>query len=524
MFLNVKKTDIYILLGGALLLLPIIFFPITTDLAIFIQGGKSIAMGGMPYVDFIDIKPPAIYYIYSLIYSLFGSSEITLRFLDFIIQFATIVLLYFLTKNNSTSTKFSAYAVIIYALSYTSLAHNQTMQIESWVPLLSLSIIYFALIADKRFVHYLFIGILAGIITALKFSMFFIIFILPLADYLSGKYSYKIIFNRFLKTILGFVFVILLALLPFAVPEIRSGFTNVSTYLSAYIQYPPINEVFLRESLKAIGFFFGDKYSLLLTLMLFVGIFFALRDNQAHIGGNGKRLFEISFTLLILLSISVIAEKKFFPYHFSRLYVVFSLFAAFGLLHFIRGLREIIKRNKRHWLSVVLIAFFLLIMSPLPRWFAVLSPTVNYFAATDKYNAYYNRIGAVLLPQQIETAEYIKHNSKPNDKTLVVSVASSIVNYYLGDYAYNKYLLSCFYISQTHIELWRNDAYNFLRKSKYIVLQDNDMNFVANGHYLTSERYFMEDELYGKYFNNHFELVKTIGDFYIYKRIDRLKE
>ena len=89
-----KYKNLFVCLTLMLLLAPILFFPIATDTAIFIQAGKIITHGGLPYVDFIDIKPPFIYYIFAFIYSIFGNSEIGIRLFDFIIQTLTATLIY----------------------------------------------------------------------------------------------------------------------------------------------------------------------------------------------------------------------------------------------------------------------------------------------------------------------------------------------------------------------------------------------------------------------------------------------
>ncbi len=518
------KTDIFVILGSALLLVPVIFFPVTTDLAVFIQAGEKIAGGGKPYVDFIDIKPPAIYYIYAFIYTVFGKSEPALRFFDFIIQLFTVTGLYYLLKNN-LSSKFTAIAAaLVYAISYTTLAHNQTAQVESFIPLLSVSMIYFAIKRPEKKVNIILVGTLAGIITALKTSMGFVVFLIPLTDYLLNDKDLKMIASRFLLVLYGFLPVLLLAALPFFDGEIRNGFANVLAYWKFYAQFPPLETAFIRDTIKQVGIFFGDKFSLLFSLLLFFGLFKTLKNSKAEIGKNTYQFFAFALAMLILLSLSILIERKFFFYHYVRLYALFAIFISIGAEQLFNDAKRVISLNKKFTLALILVALFFIVMSPLPRFVSLLVPTANYFLDKDKYNEYYTRYyagGVVLRKEQMQTANYILRNSSGNDKVLVVSVASSILNYYLGDLALNKFALSCFYISDPGIPQWRKDALEQLKRSNRLVLQENDINYMANRHYITSRRYFLSNMPYKKYVKEHFRLDTTIGDFYIYKKTNK---
>lgn len=515
--MNKGKNILYIF-AGIILLLPVIFFPITTDLSIFIQSGQIIAQGGKPYVDFIDIKPPAIYYVYSLIYYIVGNGETSLRLFDFFIQILTIFYLFYFVKKQSGNSTWAGISVIFYSLSYTVLAHNQTMQIESWIPLLSLFMLTFALKSDKNNLNIFLTGIIAGIITALKFSIFFIIFLIPLADYFSGNYNIKQIIKRFAISFAGFLLIILVSLLPFLDTSIRNGFADVLTYMSIYAKYPPMNNAFIRLTLKSLAEFFGDKYSLLFSLLLFTGIFYSIKKYVSKKNSGLSQFVNISVAALLLLMISVVVEKKFFPYHFSRLYALFAVFTAAGAIYFQQTLQFFRKERKQHILTIVLISLFFLILSPLPRWISLINPTVNYFSDKNKYELYYTRNNAMLLKKQRAVALYLKRHCKPNEKALVVSVASSIINYYLGNFALNKFMLSAFFISSANIELWKNEAYQLLKKSSWLVLRENDPSYLTNAHFMSSRAAFFHNRTYVKYFINNFQLVKVIGPFYIYKK------
>jgi len=520
MYKELKISDYLFLAAGVILLFPIIFFPITTDLAIFIQSGQIISEGGKPYVDFIDIKPPAVYYLFSLVYSLLGNSEFALRLLDFFIQFVTGFLLYHLIKSKTGNTTWAGLSFLFYAVTYTVLAHNQTMQIESWIPLLSLFMVKTAVTENNRKSRLILLGVLAGLITALKLTMLFIVFLIPLADYILRQYNAKDMAKRFLIFLIGFASVIILSLLPFLDGEIRAGFSNVYIYLSMYADFSVMSSEFKRETIKSIGSFAGDKYSLFASFSVIAGIILFIKKFKRN-KTESNLLILYSIVGFILLTISVIIEKKFFFYHYSRLYLFLSIFGGFSILFYYNIIKKSVLKNRRLMFIVLCFCLFLFVLSPFPRWISLLQPTYYYLSDKSAYDKYYSRPqegSAVLRTQHLQTAEYIKSNAQPGDKVLVVSVASSIINYHLGDLANNKYMLSCFYISNSKIQPWRDDALRISEESKWIILQEDDPSMIANMHSLSSRQYYIRDSKFGRVLQENFELADVIGKFYIYKR------
>ena len=474
---------------------------------------------GKFYVDLIDIKPPLIYYFYSIVYFIFGSSEFALRLFDFFFQFMTVCLLFSTIRKATGNIKLSGISALIFSLSYTIQGHNQTMQIESYMPLLTLLIVRLMLEEKQKISKLIVVGALAGIITAFKFTMFFVIFIVPLSDYLIKQKSIGETTKRFLWSIAGFVIAIALTLIPFLDSEVRNGFSGVLTYLSYYSQIPPINIEFFRTSIKVLGNFFGDKYSLLISISLVLGIIrFGKLNREKTVSNN---FAAVLLSLVFLLGISIIVERKFFEYHFSRLYAVFSIFAGAGVIFIYDSLKALVKDWRRNYFTAVFIGIILIVMSPVARWIAILQPTVEYFSNGEGYDNYYERPfegSAVLRFEHKATADYIIQNSSMNDKTLVVSVASSIVNYHLNELAYNRFMLSCFFISNEKISQWVETAYDELQKSRWLVLQENDPSGIANHHSLSSRQYMLQDKKFGSYIQSNFHQVKVIGNFHIYEK------
>ena len=85
------KYDSLALALGLLILSIAMFFPVSSDMATFIQGGMILNNGGSLYVDYFDVKPPFVYYFFEFLYSIFGKNITLYRLFDFVYQ--TIFLL-----------------------------------------------------------------------------------------------------------------------------------------------------------------------------------------------------------------------------------------------------------------------------------------------------------------------------------------------------------------------------------------------------------------------------------------------
>lgn len=524
----IDRKDIFVVLICSLLLSPVIFFPMATDGAIFLQAGKIIAEGGKPYVDFIDIKPPLVYYFFSIIYFIFGSGETSVRVFDFLLQVLTVIVLFWTIRQRTYDFTAATAAAIVYAIAYSTLAHNQTMQIESYIPLLSILLLSILTTKQQTIPKLIIAGLLMGIITAFKFTMIFILFVPLLADYLLKTKSFKVMIKQFLWMLSGFLAFICFSLLPFLDSEILSGYENVWLYLSMYSEYPPIDMFFIRETLKTLGTYLGDKFSILLTLAGIIGLVKALGNEEYKQEDKQiKGFFIVAFSIMLLLGLSFILEKKFFPYHISRMYGVGSIFMAIGLTYIIRKLILLFRTQKRMWIVGLSIALFLAVMSPFPRWAALLQPSIAYFTNTEAYNSYYSRAyegSAVIRDGHLGTVNYIEENSSSKSKVLVISVASSIINYHLGERALNKYMLSSFFISSKRIEPWTQEAKSMLEQAEWLVIQDEDPSLLANRHLLSSREYMLNSHDFGDYIKNNFVLDTVISKFYIYRKINNANQ
>src|SRR5210317_1628673 len=127
-----ESMNIYgYLIISAVLLLPTIAFPISSDMSVFMHGGSIIADGGILYKDFFDIKPPLIYYIYAFIDLLFGNNVVFFRLFDFVYQLSFSGLSIFLFRKLKIKDIIIKSYLILFPIAYTVLNYRDTFQTET---------------------------------------------------------------------------------------------------------------------------------------------------------------------------------------------------------------------------------------------------------------------------------------------------------------------------------------------------------------------------------------------------------
>ena len=118
----------FLFLISCVLLLPTLIYPYGRDQGIFGYAGHAVLGGGVPFRDFWDPKPPALYYVYALAELLFGYSMASIRILDLLWQAATAVLLYRIAGRTCGGAGVPSAAGLLYVLAYASAGWWNTAQ------------------------------------------------------------------------------------------------------------------------------------------------------------------------------------------------------------------------------------------------------------------------------------------------------------------------------------------------------------------------------------------------------------
>jgi hypothetical protein len=84
---------VLLVIGGALLLMPMLAYPFGSDHGSFATAAEVIGRGGRLYRDVFEIKPPGVYYLFWTAFHLFGRSMLAVRVLDLLWTLAAAALL-----------------------------------------------------------------------------------------------------------------------------------------------------------------------------------------------------------------------------------------------------------------------------------------------------------------------------------------------------------------------------------------------------------------------------------------------
>lgn len=510
------KNEILLLIISSVILTPILFFPLSNDLSIFYHAAKAIINGEKLYVDFIDIKPPFAYVIFIPIVLFSGHSEFILRLSDFIIQLLLIFLLFKIIQKKTSNNFIPIVAAFIYSFAYVAFNFNQTMQLESFMGFIVLLLIAVQVSENNKNYIWLIRGILLGLLISIKFTVIVVYFAFIIDDFISNKKE-----NPYFKqglTFIGFLITLLLANIILLDSEIFYGFSDSLKYLMNYGSQPPWNFEYVKFSLKQISHFLADNLSLAILILFLFGVIFNLKNG---LNDGSKRLYNFSLTILIFLFATIILERKYFEYHFLRIYVPISIIAAFGFYELIKELNEkILKFDLQTKFISISVLIFFLFFSPLPRWFQTLIPTYYYFLSKEKYDLFYERqwTSSVLRKTTIDIASFINQRISPKDRVLVISNINNQLNFFIEKGIKSRFALSCFYLSSYNIDNFEKLFYNELKTADWLVVQTNDGNIYAMGHLFSSYDALIKNKVFGQLFLENFYEVKDFRLFKVFAR------
>ncbi|MCX6356066.1 MAG: glycosyltransferase family 39 protein [Candidatus Aureabacteria bacterium] len=164
-----------LLMGLSLLIMaPMVIYPCGRDQGMFGYTGRMVLHGAVPFRDFWDPKPPAIYYTYALGELLFGYSMIAVRVLDILWQLAVAAVLFHITRRLSKNNLQAVVAGLLYVVSYASRGWWNTAQPDDFLNLpAALGILFFMMALERQRIAWLsvMIGMLAGAAFYFRYPM-----------------------------------------------------------------------------------------------------------------------------------------------------------------------------------------------------------------------------------------------------------------------------------------------------------------------------------------------------------------
>ncbi|MCX7880318.1 MAG: glycosyltransferase family 39 protein [Ignavibacteria bacterium] len=499
-----------------LVIFPIIFLPINLDYSIFLLGGEILSKGGKLYVDFIDIKPPFVYYFFSLLYSLLNKHFLLIQLFNSLFLYFSAIIFFEFILIRTNSKFFALLSPLPMLLYFSSLHYHHLFQLELFFVLFYFLVISLLFIyKEHRFFHFIILGFLSGISFAIKYPLGLIIF--PIFLYLNRhsanfkKPGSKIVlFASFFITSLLSFFPLFLS------TETAKGFFHILNFLTYYQRALTFNIYSLQFYVTYITNLFGIFYSLFFVIPSVYGIWRTI-GNWNNLPVSEKKLHHFLLWSLLFLTLSIVLERQFFYYHFHRIIPILSFYTVYG---FKFAYEDFLSFTKKVRVALVLVLLFVFpILSPLPRYFKNFLTMIYYFTDSNKYENFLENpeTAFMLYKQNKEIAGFLNEKISRDDLVVIVGFAPQIYTM-LKDCKKTAFPVSIFMLSEFKPPTsWREKFLDELNKAKFLILQDKDQNYFF-GRPITSYNAFLEKTEYRKILESQYGLVFQTNSFFVFQR------
>ncbi|NQW29355.1 MAG: glycosyltransferase family 39 protein [Ignavibacteria bacterium] len=500
---------------GTLLLIPLLFFPFGQDQATFFRAGLSILNGGSLYVDFIDVKPPLIYYFSALAIKVFGPYSISLRIMEFIWMSLTIAALTYVVCKHAGDKKISIIASVLYAVLHLNLNASQTYQTESLFVLLAL--VSYELTTRKGIWYDVAIGLCLSLVFLSKYTL--AIVALPLVLYwFTNLPTWQSALLRTVRVgVFSFSFIAILVL-PFVTnPAFWVSFPLITDFLKAYSTYPPYSIKFLSDLMKTLGAFLGDRVSILVVLGMFATVW---RIANANISVRMRNLTLYSIWMIFFLLITVVIERKLSPYQMSRLFLPITILSSAGLYYLHTKYYSVIANSTWAVKSGVLAMVTILVMvSPIPRYVNVSNISFRGISDVAVWDEYLTRMDEVGMDKvSMRTLQtYLNSNIPPDKNVFVMSMMATSVLPFIDRAAPSVFADPHFYTAVNAPIEWKKKVMSEVVKSDWLVIDTVDYCTATTLHFKTSWQCAQQDPLFESVITSNFDIVDTIAVFVLLK-------
>lgn len=353
------------------LMLPTLALPLGPDQSLFVVSGQKILQGGLPYRDFIDIKPPLIYYIYAFAVWLFGSGPVSLRLLDMIVQLATCWLMIRLIRRSGGSDLTASLAPAAYLLAYLGQGYAVQAVTESYVTLMSMGIMLLWLYHRTRW-GFLGMGLLNGVLLILKPTLGVMLAATLAAEWiLFPDEGWRRKLSHVFWIVLGFLLMgLLLAGYLFAT-DTFGGFMEVNHFIRGYgVSELGSLSLWMKNLASLVPHHLGVDYSLVLLIGFAVGVG---RSVEMYGGGKVELGRVLAFCLIAFVALmgSIAAEGKYHYAHMTRYYGIAAVVSAVGIVELLRWVTRWSRNGRKGYRRLVgaVSLLCLIVYSPLAPYF-----------------------------------------------------------------------------------------------------------------------------------------------------------
>lgn len=501
-----KGTDIKVLLIAAFILVPVIFFPASSDLSVFMLGGKVIANGGELYKDYFDLKAPLTYYFFALLDMMTGGNIILTRIIDFCLTITFLISTNFILTNFRFPKQVRWVFTILFSMSYLALNYSNTLQCETITYLPMMWYFYFIIRQNKY--STIAKGILLGIIISFKYSLG-IVFLAEFFFLMSLNQSKFSFFRDKFFEILISVLVLFITFFPTLIQGNLIYFNEVVVYIETYKSYPHLNADFIKGFIKQLGIIFGDLYSISFTAAAFIGLVYISKEKSSF----RRNILNLVIVFFLLLLFSFFVERKPTLYQFSRVYPFLILLSSFGAYY----LYKYVGNKNKYILAFVL--FFVFILSPIPRVINLMKVPISYFTNKDNYLMNFsNSEGTGNFKSMANLSEYTKENG---DNFIYMNTGSHQFLRMTG--SNYKYPQSAFYLAEYENKHLLGQVIKDINKVDYLIMQNDDNHYISFFNYGSSYDNAMRIVEIKNELENHFTQDTIIDGRYLIFKHNRIE-
>lgn len=360
-----KTIKILLIASGAMLVVMMLFYPFGYDQAAFSVGGDMVLKNGaVPFRDFLDTKPPFIFYIYSVALFIFGHHDWSIRAFDILFHFAALFYFYKVLVSVLKNEDHALLSCFLYVILYTTSGYWMTAQAETFAIIPSVVIFYhterFLSGRGKLFGNALAIGLASTTLFFLKSTLMTV----PLASLIFLVYrkrdgnSYKFAFVSIAATLISSALYIYYLSSVGALGRLMEVFVWVQQYgdIAPLFSWDTITSVYIKRFPWHLVMIYSPTFLAGAAICLFF-VWKAKREN--------KKLTDIQYVYLHLALqaflglLAVMYERKCFPYHYSRVYWAMTPLIVAGLIQVISYVRAVIRPSYRTFVYALLIIFTL---------------------------------------------------------------------------------------------------------------------------------------------------------------------
>jgi len=503
------------------LVAPILLYPFARDQGVFAAVADVVSAGGAPYRDAWDIKPPGIYYLFWLSFTLFGRSMLAPRLLDVLWTLAAAGVLIIVGRKLTSLRAGVAGAIFFLAFYALGFDYWTTTQCDGFASL-PVALAGLALVRgeERRSVWLaLLCGALVGVAIAIKLTLGGFL-LLPVIAALTAGEPVRARVLRAAACVAGCALVLgAVALAMHATGALGDMlyllFAWNAEYAALIQSRVPLS---IRIPVETAKFLFGGQYLALklISLLALVGVGASLRRRTE------RPLAWLAPAWAAVMLAGVYAQGKFHPYHWLPLLPPLALLAGQGL----DSLHRFTAQAPRRWQAKTAMgAVVALVAGALGHGYLhQFAPQITYARGRVSFDQYAREFGEYgrgdfSLAADLEVARYLREHTSRDDCVYIWGFEPLV--YFLSDRApASRFITLQPLVSPWSPSEWRRELIGDLdrRKPAAILVLHNDVFPWVTGSVADSAQQLAGYPELSEFIQSRYRRATRVEDFTVWER------